>query len=180
MTSVGIDYTDGVLTSISDTWNLYSVGSSETISQEEAEAIAYVAAQNYDLEFIAENGSIYTEKADLSDVTTKAELSMQQRSDSDSALYPLWDVEFWFNGRPHGSQVRGVEVGVWGDTKEVELCQAIVVLGGDDPSQSETSDGVVTGDGSFPLGTNAVISAVSITVALATVGIAVKRKQRKP
>jgi hypothetical protein len=94
--------------------------------------------QNYNLEFRSEDGSTFTEKADLSDVTIKSELSMQQRSDSDTAVYPFWDVQFWFNGNPHGSQILGVEVGVWGDTKEVELCKAIVVLGEENPVQSET------------------------------------------
>ncbi|XHH09798.1 MAG: hypothetical protein ACFCUE_04000 [Candidatus Bathyarchaeia archaeon] len=172
---VSFSYTDGVLTSIKDTWKLFSVGSSDSISQAEAESIALSVAKNYTLEFRSENDSVNSEKADLSDVTIKSELSMQQRSDKDSALYPLWAVQFWFNGRPHGNQILGIEVCVWGDTKEVELCQAIVVLGGEDPSQSENS----AGNEAFPTSTIALVSAVGIIVALAGVGITVKRKHGK-
>lgn len=177
--AVTLDFTDGVLTSIRDTWNLYSVGSTESISQSEAEAIAYAAAQNYALEFRYENGSTYSEKADLSNVTTQVKFSMEQRSGEDSALYPFWDVQFWFNGRPHGSQVRGIEVGIWGDTKEVKLCQAIVVLGGEDPSQSETSDGTVAGNEAFPISIIAVASVAGLIVALVAVGLVVKKKRNK-
>ncbi len=177
--AVTLEYTDGVLTSISDSWNLYSVGSSDSISQEAAEAIAYEAAQNYDVEFFAEDGSVYTERADVSDVTTKATVSLQQRSNESDALFPYWDVQFWFNGSPHGSQVRGIEVGVWGDTKQVESCKPIVVLGGEDPSQSETSGDTVAGNEVFPIGTVAIVSAVGLVVVLVAVGIAVKRKHGK-
>jgi len=176
--SVTLSYTEGILTSLSDSWNLYSVGSSASITQEEAESIAYKAAQDYNIEFLAEDNSTYTEKADVSDVTTKVTVSMQQRS-ADEALFPYWDVQFWFNGRPHGSQVRGIEVCVWGDTKQVESCKPIVVLGGEDPSQSLPSDGNVAGNDVFSFNTVAIVSAVGLVVALAAVGIAVKRKHDK-
>jgi len=176
---VSFGYIDGVLTSIKDTWNLFSIGQSDSISQEEAETIAFGAAKNFDLEFRSENGSTYSVKVDLSDVTIKSELSMQQRDSKISALYPLWNVQFWFNGKPHGSQVRGIEVCVWGDTKEVELCQAIVVLGGEDPSQYEASDGNAVSNEPFPLGNVAIVSTVGLVVALAVVGIAIKRKHGK-
>jgi hypothetical protein len=177
--AVTLEYTDGVLTSLRDTWNLYSVGSSDSISQEAAEAIAYEAAQNYDIEFFAKDGSVYTERADVSDVTTKTTVSLQQRSNDSDALFPYWAVQFWFNGSLHGSQVRGIEVCVWGDTAMVESCNTIVVLGGEDPSQSETSGGTVAGNDMFPLGMVAIVSAVGLVIALATVGIAVKRKHSK-
>lgn len=47
-------------------------------------------------------------------------------------LYPLWHFIFYFN-KPIGDTV-GVEVGVWGDTKEIAYSQDYGYLGGPIPT----------------------------------------------
>lgn len=91
----------------------------------------------------------------------------------------FWNVQFWFNGKPHGSQILGVEVGVWGDTKEVEFCKAIVVLGEENPLQPNTTGNNATVNEEIPLSTPAIVSATVVIIVLAGIGIAVKRKRNK-
>lgn len=192
--AVTFTYTDGMLTSISDTWNLYSIGSLNSISKEEALNIAWSQAQNLKLQFISENGSIYEIKPDLSNVTTDVSFSMQPRNNT-VLLCPSWIVTYWF-AKPYG-QNHGIEVGIWGDTKEVVFCNPLVILGGSDTSGSTTqaspNDGLRIG--SVPSGTSTsqassndglpvnallIISAgASLIVAIAGAGIIIKKRKKQ-
>ena len=44
-----------------------------------------------------------------------------------TALYPLWTVNFYFNKIYYGAY--GIQVGLWGDTKEVFYCESLITLG---------------------------------------------------
>jgi hypothetical protein len=44
-----------------------------------------------------------------------------------TALYPLWTINFYFNKLYYNAY--GIQVGIWGDTKEVFYCESLITLG---------------------------------------------------
>jgi hypothetical protein len=109
-----------------DNWSLYTVGTLETISEEEFINIAFEAANNTMLTIVLDdNGTTVEIKPDMNNVTYDAWLGILPR-DSDK-LYPYWQVMFYFE-KPIYSKI-GIEVGVWGDTQEIDYCSAFGVLG---------------------------------------------------
>ena len=122
-----------------DTWGLFSSYSTELpcLSESEAEAIAWEAAENYQIELlnVEDNSTIsitpkwpetLTVESDMDMVAGQLYndsrligLSMGSSPRDPLTLYPLW--KFLFYVEPMGDIV-GVQVGVWGDTKEVAYC----------------------------------------------------------
>jgi hypothetical protein len=108
---------------------------------------------------------------------------MQPRNNT-GLLCPSWIVTYYF-AKPYG-QNYGIEVGIWGDTKEVVFCKPLVILGGSDPSGTSTSPSQTTppsqaspNDG-LPVNALLIISAgAGLIVALAAVGIVVKKRRNK-
>ncbi len=170
--AITLRYTDNVLTSISDTWNLYSIGNLNSLSKEEILNIAWSKAQNLTLQFISENGTTYEIKPDLSNVTTDVTFSLQPRNNTE--LYPSWIVTYYF-AKPYG-QNHGIEVGIWGDTGQVVFCKPLVILGESDPSES-TKQPTLNDD----LGINtllAIIAGTGLIVIITTVGIIIKKRRK--
>lgn len=143
--SVGMNLGYNTFT-FSDTWNLYSIGSLSVISQDEATSIAFTAAKNYfaTLQIKTSDGSILTEpewsqrldvglgmipgqirndsaSSDLQDI------NMGNTTRNPLALYPIWQAIFYFS-KPIGN-IDGIQVGVWGDTKETAYCNPTGFLG---------------------------------------------------
>ncbi|MEM2098693.1 MAG: hypothetical protein QXU99_02960 [Candidatus Bathyarchaeia archaeon] len=110
---------------MSDSWNLVTIGSHSLISEEEAVSLAWEKAKNYTLKFASENGSTIEVKPDLSDVTTEVTFSMTTRNST--ALYPLWTINFYFNKAYYSAY--GIQVSLWGDTKEIIYCESLITLG---------------------------------------------------
>jgi hypothetical protein len=115
-----------------DTWSLYTIGTLDTISEEEAVSLALEAAENSNYEFIINDENIVEIKPDLTNVTYDAWLSMFPR-DSDK-LYPYWQIVFYFE-KPIYNEL-GIHVALWGDTKEIVRCNSFGTLGTPIPQES--------------------------------------------
>ena len=117
-----------------DTWNLYTVGSFSTISEDQAKSIGWKAAENYDLVLVYENGTLFSGHPDWTDMTYQIAVNMipgqiYKQLPEDNfvdpgnvtrnplALYPLWQMVFYFH--EYIGDTVGIQVGVWGDSKEV-------------------------------------------------------------
>ena len=184
--AVTFDFTNGTLHSISDTWNLYTIGNVNTISQDEALNIAWNTIQNFTLKFVANNGSIFEVKPDLSRVTTDVSFSMSVRNYT--VLFPSWDIQYWFD-KPINED-NGIHVGIWGDTKQVFLCQSIFIMGWNWPSPTPTK--ATTSLSSPPtyiskaapdLTAKTILiagSAAGMIAAFVAIGITVNKRRNKP
>jgi len=69
----------GTFHSFRDTWPLYTVGTTTTISEDEALKLALAAANNYNLNFVSEDNSVQTIKPDLTNSTYDSWLTMMHR-----------------------------------------------------------------------------------------------------
>jgi hypothetical protein len=168
-----LTYTDGILTSISDTWNILSIGSLDSASKKEILGIAWAAAQNLMLEFTSENGSTYYVKPDLTDVTTEVSFDMQARPNS-TTLYPAWLVTYYF-AEPY-NQDYGIQLGIWGDTKEVAYCHPLVILGDSTPSDSSNPS---TKGIQIPESVLLVVFALGLIAIIAVLTIVIRARRKK-
>lgn len=159
--SLALSYTDGVLTSIGDSWNLYTIGGINTISQDEALKIAWVAAQNFKLHFVSDNGSVFELNPDLTNVKTLVTFGFGARNYS--VLYPSWSIQYYFEKPIYNDY--GIQVCVWGDTKEVFNVHSLVMLGTPDSSVPSTPSSLSASESSRAP-TPALINNSSITLVL--------------
>jgi hypothetical protein len=139
-----------------DTWNLFTVGTFGVLSEEEAKSIGWAAAQSYNITRVAENGTATVLHLGWANARTEITLGMiprQMGNDSTPGisnyrsmgnatrdpmkLYPLWQMIFYFN-ESVGDSV-GIQVGVWGDTKEISYCLEYGFLGSPSPSSTPTA-----------------------------------------
>jgi hypothetical protein len=139
---IELDFKNGTIRSLYDGWNLFSVGTTNAISKEQAISLAFPAAQNFTLRFnrvypiygtdqtvIGQNETEVDIIPDLKNAKITADLEMSGRDASSSTIviYPLWVIDFTFE-KPI-SNVDGITVTVWGDTGQIASCQADVHLG---------------------------------------------------
>jgi len=154
---IGMSFGDNTFV-FSDTWNLYSIGSFSVISKDEATSIAWAAAKNCSLTLeYRTNNSSEVMKPDWSQMRSDVGLLMipgqiHNNSANDAlnyinmgnttrhplSLYPLWQTMFYFS-QPIGD-IAGIQVGVWGDTKEIAYCETFGFLGNLGPSPTSTDD----------------------------------------
>jgi hypothetical protein len=168
--AVSFKFTNGSLNSIWDAWDLYTIGSYSSISREEALDIALSAAQNLKLKFVAEDDSIFEVKPDLSHITSKVFFSMSPRNST--TLYPFWAIEYYFDEPIYSDY--GIQVGIWGDTKQVAFCQSLTTLGDYPPTSTAQSAGNVVSL-AVPL---AVAGAIILVVAISAVVVIKKRRSK--
>ncbi len=185
-----IAFVKGSFNSFMDTWIIYKVSDGNAISSEEAKTIAFNAAQNYEFRVAhQENGKeiVETVKApDLSNARYDVSFSMVPYRSSTSplylaskltrdplTLYPYWQFVFHINETIAGNG--GIQVSLWGDTKEIVYCHGYGFLGSIDstPSNSQTSEA----DAFNPL--LAIIGLAAI-IAVSTSIVALKRIKHKP
>jgi hypothetical protein len=133
--------------SFRDMWRVYSVGGFSVINSEEAYKIALAAAQNCELRIGYENGTTkIATLPDLSDAFYERYFNMlpyrnetshlPSKIDRDPlTLYPYWQFYFYFNETIAGNS--GVQVGIWGDTKEIIYCSGFGFYGTSDPTSEE-------------------------------------------
>ena len=135
--SLGIyDVSGAVQISFSDTWGLWSVADIG-ISEAEAKSIAWNTARNYNLTLHGEDNSTITKKPDWTDDPfTEAALTMTPGQSYNNTLnnalhdanmgsiarngltlYPIRQFVFHFNKQI--GDIVGIQIGVWGDTKEI-------------------------------------------------------------
>jgi len=132
---VELDFRNGTLSNFYDGWNIYSVGSTSYMPEDQAISLALPVAENFTLVFAQPSNGTGTNgpvtgnsdtaidvMPDLTNATTQAQFSMQIRNTSSIALYPLWIITFKFYKPVY--DIIGITVGVWGDTGQIENCQA--------------------------------------------------------
>jgi hypothetical protein len=154
--SMGIDFGSNTFT-FADTWDLYSIGSFSVLSKDEALNVALTAAKNYNLTLASEKDALTIVKPDWSSITYDIGLNMipgqtyntslnnalnfatvGDTTRNPLALYPLWQVIFYFNNSVGGG-ITGIQVGVWGDTKEIAYCSTYGFLGDSIASSTPTA-----------------------------------------
>ncbi len=135
---VELEFRDNIFVSFMDTWSLYKVSGLSVISSEEATAIALEAAQKVELHVGYANGTSETVKVpDLSNAPYDVNFAMLPYRGAEEdfpskiardplTLYPYWQFHFYF-GEKIGGCI-GVQVGVWGDTKEIIYASGYGVL----------------------------------------------------
>jgi hypothetical protein len=116
-------------------WSAYKIGAIIGVSFDEAFEIAREAAEKEELRIVNEDGAV-VHTYNVPDLSNKPYnyyffMTPYQNSSSPSnspreaaTLYPFWQFNFYFNecfGR-YG----GVQVGLWGDTKEVSYISGIL------------------------------------------------------
>ncbi|MEM0216988.1 MAG: hypothetical protein QXK78_04655 [Candidatus Bathyarchaeia archaeon] len=138
----------------SDTWNLFHVGGLSKFSREEVLEIAWKAAKSYNLTVIGEGGTSIPVIPEWLDVPPEVTLNMvpglfHRREIPDNfvnegsavrdplALYPLWQVIFYF--KKIGGMV-GIAIGVWGDTGEIAYLTPYGYLGAPNINQTSPSE----------------------------------------
>jgi hypothetical protein len=148
--TVDLSFLKNNFVSFMDTWHLYSVSGPSVISSEEAFKIALEAAQNYELIIVNEDGETEIAKLpDLSDAFYEMYFTMipyrnissyipSKISRDPLTLYPYWQFYFYFKEKIAGDE--GIQVAVWGDTKEIRYCSGFGYFGTSDT----TSDKDVT------------------------------------
>jgi hypothetical protein len=127
--------------SFADTWNLYKVGSLSGITEEEAKSIGWEAARNYNVTFTYENGTtvpVTPKWSNVSEIGFSMIPGQIHKMDPNSnvnsgsvnreplSLYPHWQMIFYFEMIGGAA---GVQVGVWGDTKEIAYINLYGYLG---------------------------------------------------
>jgi hypothetical protein len=162
--SVGMDFSYGTFV-FSDTWSLFGIGSFSVVSKEEATSLMFEAAKKYceTLQIGTSSGpvSINPEWSSRMDVglnmirgqqynnslnklllSNGTGVSMGNTVRDPLALYPMWHAIFYFNHTISG--VVGIQVTLWGDTKEIVYCDTYGYLGSsgqpstDDTEQTQT------------------------------------------
>jgi hypothetical protein len=167
--AITLEFLNGNLVSISDTWNLFSIGSFNYISKEEALSLAWNAAQNCTLKFVSDNNTIFEIKPDLKNANIETYFSMEPRNPN--VLYPFWQIRYYFSKAYYSDY--GIQVGIWGDTQKVAYCESLTHLGGVNPTP--TIQTIITPTGNtIPL---SVIILVSLMIAITTF-VAVRFKRR--
>jgi DNA-binding transcriptional ArsR family regulator len=110
----------GFLKSLSDDWALFKAGSTEVnISEEEAINIAVEYAKDYSWTVNGEVINNFT----LVEESASADLWPHSREEP-LVLIPYWYVEIYLD-RVYPDRVDRLAVGLWADTGEVSICQAL-------------------------------------------------------
>ena len=154
--SIKIDFRDNDFCWFGDSWSLYKTSMTNTLSKDDAITLGFTTAKNYPVHLAKFDGDKVTSveiTPDWSNTTSEATLSMLPGTSFNNTLpaipsapnatsypisskttrnaltlYPLWQLVFYF-AKPIGSVV-GIEVGVWGDIREVAYCREYGHLGG--------------------------------------------------
>jgi hypothetical protein len=132
---VELNFENNVFTAFTDMWSIYKIGPVVGVSFDEAYKIAREAAEKEEYRIVNEEG-VVVQTFNVPDLSNKPYnyyffMTPYQNSSSPSnssreaaTLYPFWQFNFYFNqcfGR-YG----GVQVGLWGDTKEVSYTSGIL------------------------------------------------------
>jgi hypothetical protein len=161
--SLGINFGNDQITFV-DKWNLYSIGSLSVISKEEATSIAWNLAKTFsdnltfyqtgednitrevepdwsqmrsDISLLMIPGQLYNNSLNNILLSNGTGVSMGNTNRDPLALYPFWSAIFYFS-KPINNIV-GIQVGIWGDTKETAYCSTYGYLGSSlQPSTGET------------------------------------------
>jgi hypothetical protein len=165
---LSLQFLNGSLSDVCDTCSIIYIGAPNVLSRQEALDMAWTAANNFNLSFISENGSTYEVKPDLTNATVE-DIHLSYTLRNSTQLHPLWFIYIFFNQSINGDY--GIQVSIWGDTKEVYNCQALTTLGTPDipstPLPSESTVSQPTQDNTLwfvMLGVTTAVIAVMLVV----------------
>jgi hypothetical protein len=125
--SVILLYEHGQFKGFFNSWPLYTIVNTPTISSEEATALAIEASKDYNYKVIAKNGtektvSGFTVSSKSLDKASLVYLNSKEQDDARGGdpfkLYPAWHVPLGFDKRYPGD-VSGLTVILWADSGEV-------------------------------------------------------------
>ncbi len=172
---VVLTLSDDTFYSFRDTWSLYSIGTTNTISKDEALELALTAANNYEISFVSEDNSVQKIKPDLTNSTYDSWLTMMPRDSP--TLYPLWRFQIRFEKPLY--DVVGLQIGLWGDTKEISYCESYGYLGTQPTTQPTQSQSLNEQNGIIPPNTyiTIVLAAVVLTIVLLTTALVFKKQR---
>jgi hypothetical protein len=189
---LGLGFANNYFT-FADTWGLYAVEASSIISEEEAKAMALDAAKNYKITLMRDDNTSFAVYPDWSNPRVEIGLLMisgqnfntQLNNDIGAVnqgsktrnplgLYPFWSAIVYFT-KPIGN-IGGVQVGIWGDTKEIAYVTTYGHLGNPD-NTGNTGD---TSQNPQPFNTGLAIALAFVaTAAVLAVAFVAVRKRRK-
>ncbi len=185
---VDFSFRNNTFESFSDTWSIYKVSGLSAISSEEATKIALEAAQKVELHIGHADGSVETVHVpDLSNASYDVNLAIVPYRNSEGdfpstiardplTLYPLWQFIFLFKEKIGGDI--GVQVGVWGDTKDIAYASGYGVLGDfGTPSNQESEEQTQFNLLDPPV--LAVAICLAVVIAVAITAIALRRKNQR-
>jgi hypothetical protein len=148
-----LSYSNGLLQSFLDNWQLYQISGAPAVSSQTAIAAALSAAQNFSYIAYNVNGANVTESnfnvtaifnVSLSYVNYYQQTSEQSiRGGNPYILYPSWYVGLGF-GKVYPGGVTGLNVMVWADSGNVSSVEPIVFN-----SQSSASSEPASSDASY-------------------------------
>ena len=189
---IDIAFQNNELVSFTDRWSLYKISGPSVISSDDATNIALQTAQNVELQITSADGTNKTVNVpDLSNAPYQIYFSYIPYEGDDPefpshisrdplTLYPLWQFQFFFNESIANDQ--GVQVGIWGDTKDVFYASGFGYLGSTGV-QSISGAQEVTAKGQNQPGNSTIqflaIGGIVLLIAIITSVIAIKRIQRK-
>jgi hypothetical protein len=144
---VELKFCNNAFLSFRDIWRLYSVGGFSVINSEEAYKLALDTAQNCEFCIVNENVNEVVTLPDLSDSVYQMYFTMvpyrnqifqttSKTSRDPLTLYPYWQFYFYFKGGEIGGY-SGIQVGIWGDTKEIDYCSGFGFYGASGPTGDE-------------------------------------------
>ena len=192
--AVGFDCSYGITEFLfSDTWGLFSVDSNSInpqnpsyVSEADAKEIAWDAAKNYQItlvnsttitpvwpETLVVDFSMNMVSGQALNDSWAVGMDIGSRERDGLTLYPLWQFLFYFD-EPIGS-MQGIQVGVWGDTKEIAYCDSYGFYG--QTYQVPTPTPVVFQLSASNIVYIAAVLAVAITI---TAAIIVLKKRKTP
>jgi hypothetical protein len=172
---VSVTFEEGVFKSFRDDWNLFKIGSTSAISQEEAINLARNAAEDYTLQIYLSDNTLTDVEFNLVDEHVTVELFMYPRETL--TVYPFWRIELYFDKYYYSAY--GIQVGIWADTGEIESCKSLSGLGGPITEEDSTESSTEQNDDTVA-STNIYIITAAATIALAAAALLIHfRKIRK-
>ncbi len=181
-----------------DTWGLFSTYSADLpcLSKSDAADIAWDAAKNYQIELLNTDdnstisvtpnwpetltfeSSMVMAAGQLYNDSRLIDLNMGSSSRDGLTLYPLWKFLFYFD-EPMGD-MQGIQVGVWGDTKEIAYCGTYGFFGvsaTSSPSPDSAPSQPI--DSSVPFDAWLVVFVAVLGLAIAALSAVVLKKRKR-
>lgn len=137
MKCVALNFESGFLKSFTDTWSLFTIGSTDmNISEEEAIRKATDSANNFswNVSMGDNNPPVAVTEFNISGVSEKKltfsnyATKNESRDGNPLTLYPGWRIKLYFDELYQG-KVYGVDVGIWADTGEIYDVRTTKFLG---------------------------------------------------
>jgi hypothetical protein len=147
---VELSFRNNAFLSFWDNWRILSIGGFSVINSEEAYQLALETAQNTEFRIVNEYRNETVTLPDLSKSVYQMYFTMVPYRNETShnpskitrdplTLYPYWQFYFYFKGGTIGGY-SGVQVGIWGDTKEIVYCNGFGFYGASAPINEEGVD----------------------------------------